>query len=156
MWRDRAGQRGRLRKHIKIRDDGPHRQRWIPLARHRWLTAGRAIPEGSFIVHADGNAMNCHLANLRCVDRRGHLALQFARNPEHLAKCRRNAAAAQQRRWERHRAMTAARDEALAEAVTWWECGACAADVHTRRRPERCAHCGGGAFVRRRAKRRAI
>jgi len=156
-WRGRRPKRGRPRLWIKISDDAPRaRDNWIPLARHVWLAAGRTVPDGCFIVHFDGDTLNCKLDNLRCVDRRGHLALQIARNPEQLVKQRRNAGEANRQRHAANRRRKKLFDHD--PPVIVWECAACAGDVDGRRPPERCAKCGSWTFIRRalRPKRRAI
>ncbi len=148
-------QRGRKRKDgmppfqgpgrywIKIRDDGPLQNRWIPLARHRWQKAHGAVPAGKFVIHADGKAANDALANLRLVDNAGHLRLMMQRNPQHLINCRKAAGASSRRRHAANREL-----KKLQGPTPRWECPACGNHADQERSPERCPKCGSSAFER--------
>jgi len=134
--------KGRLRRWIKIRDDGPLRRRWIPLTRYIWQEARGPIPDGCFVVHADGDTMNDGLDNLLLVDRRRHLALQIERNPEQLRLCRERSAETNRRRHAMNREVKKLRG---ALRVSWL-CRACGNELRQGRRPQRCAKCGSGTF----------
>ncbi len=125
---------------IKVRDDGPLHQRYIPLARYLWeLAHGRKVPKGFFVVHKDHNTMNDSLENLILVDRAEHMRRLYAR-PGVIAKCRRKAAQAATKRHAENRAAKKAFKLLRQRARAVWECPDCSAEYH---RPlAQCLHCG--------------
>lgn len=140
--------RGKARRWIKVRDDGPPGRRWVPYARHVWTRAHGPIGRGLFVVHVDGDILNDRLANLRLVDNRGHLALQIARNPVMMKLCRSRAGEAARLRHRTNRE----RRKLDGPMVTQWECRACGFSHEDRSAPPRCPKCGGHTFekIRRR------
>ncbi len=132
------------RRWIKVRElVGTNRpqDRWMPYARWLWIREHGAIPDGFFVVHADGNTMNDSPPNLRLVDNRGHLALQVQRDPGMMERCHRRAGEAARTRHAVARAVKASRRSTKSA----WQCAACAAGVDPDTQ-DRCAKCGGGAF----------
>lgn len=67
---------GQKVRHIKVRNDGPPRYRWMPLARYLWQLQRGPIPTEHCVVHLDGDSMNDDLANLALVSRREWVDLQ--------------------------------------------------------------------------------
>lgn len=60
----RVDSRGVPVKHIRI-DQG----KWEYLSRHTWRQHYGEIPAGHYIVHKDGDTMNCNIENLECISR---------------------------------------------------------------------------------------
>ena len=105
----RVEKRRLRRRWIKVREGGPHRHRWIPLARWLWEHEHGPVPAGSFVVHRDGDTMNDDLSNLSLTTRRELPGWQETVRPnmerKRLERCR----AAQVRRWRDFRRLKAAR-----------------------------------------------
>ena len=131
---------------IKVRDDGPLKDRYVPLAQYLWEKAHGPIPEGCFIVHADHNRMNDALDNLLCVNRREHMQRLYQR-PDVIAKCRAQAGRAAAKRHAQNRAAkkTAQARRRLARIV--WECPDCGAEFMQYR--EQCPKCQSSAVEQR-------
>jgi len=134
--------RGKLRNWIKVRDDGPPRFRWVPLARHVWEQAHGPIPKGMLIIHRDGDQLNDALSNLQMVDRNQNRLLQQQRDPTIVDRLKAGSSKASK---QRHR-VNRARKAKLGPAITRWECPGCGNHIDQRTRPDRCPKCGGGAF----------
>lgn len=83
---------------ITIRTDHKDRHdrkyKWIRISKNRWRmlhvvvweNAHGPIPPGHIIVFANGDSMDCSLANLRCIDRIQHAANTRAKDG-YIAKC---------------------------------------------------------------------
>lgn len=130
------------RRYIKIKDTGPPRYCWIPYSRYLWEKANGPVPDGCFIVHADGNTLNDSPDNLRCVDRKGHLALQLKRDPNMRKKM--IAHSARTRRKNRKHIITAH----LKKRKVLWQCRGCGENYYQHDPPSRCHKCVGGGFER--------
>jgi len=89
---------GKQFRWIKVSGIRHGRHKWIPYARYLWRQSHGPIAPGYFVVHVDGNTLNDDINNLRLVNNRQHLALQMARDPGMLKKCRRNAGRAAKKR----------------------------------------------------------
>src|SRR3990167_7289050 len=126
----------RLYRWIKGKDDGPRRERYIPLARYLWQKAHGPVPPGRFVVHADHDTMNDSLENLILVDRK-ELMARLYRRPDVIAKCRRRAARAA----TRHHAENRAGKLRRRAARIIWECTDCGHDAPAP--AARCSKCGG-------------
>jgi hypothetical protein len=130
---------------IKVRDDGPSQNRYIPLARWLWERDHGPVPAGRFVAHADGDAMNDSLANLVLTTHRAALAHLNVIHPdvvaERIRKCGKIASA----RWKDYHTQQASMKEIRAEAEAR---GGVAIPRHRGPAPvERqpmCAACGGG------------
>lgn len=135
------------RRFIKVKDWGRPQGRWMPYARWLWQRHRGAVPHGYIIIHADGDTMNDHPANLRLISRRNHLAYQQARNPEMAIKQHRKAALAAKKRWKLPRSIRdhAKRRSSLRRAS--WECRACGNAMNPDA-SDRCAKCGAYSFVK--------
>ena len=140
----KRGRKRKARRWIKVRDDGPYRGRWIPLARFFWQKVHGPIPQGMFVVHADGDSLNDDLSNLRLVDRRGHIALQRRRDPGHKERRCEAAAKATQLRHQTNRALR----KLTGPVRVVWECRNCGGDVEQRTCPDRCPKCGSSCYER--------
>jgi len=112
-WRDKSqhrshgqgrGHRGKLRRWIKVRDDGPPKKRWVRLATYLWEKANGPIPKGLRLVHLDGDTMNAELANLTLISLRELPAFQRRLNPSLEGRRRAAAKKAMKLRWATFRA----------------------------------------------------
>lgn len=159
-------------KEIKVSGIMQGSHKWIPYARYIWEQSNGEVPEGHFIVHADGITLNDEPYNLECVNRRGHLALQMKRDPKMLKKCRKAAGKAAKKRHARNRILkkkeqTAtekkkvitkrrveqeSQQEKLIDSgvtdlrgalVAWWECTGCGFESKAIRPPLPCPKCNG-------------
>lgn len=92
---------------IKVSGIHQGRHKWVPYARYLWCQSHGPVPAGYFIVHVDGDTLNDDIENHRLVNNREHLALQMARDPGMLKKCRRNAARAATKRHAANRKLKA-------------------------------------------------
>lgn len=140
----RSKRKHRKRRYIKVKDDGPMQNRWIPMARFNWEEANGPIPKGFLIVMVDGCSMCDSLGNLRMVNRKQHNALQILRNPAQLVLCRQRAGAASRLRHCRNRTLK----EIQGAALAFWECPACGNEVFEKDIPDRCTKCGSAVFVK--------
>jgi hypothetical protein len=80
--------RGKERRWIKVKDNGPYSRRWIPYARYLWEKEHGPVPKGFFVVHKDGDQMNDCAENLTLVDNKRHVAMQMKRDPGHEKRFR--------------------------------------------------------------------
>ena len=138
--------RGKPIKWIKISDDGPLQNRWIPLAHYIWQQAYGPIPKGRLIVHIDGNALNNILTNLKMVDRRGHLALQMQRDPGMRLRCRKSTGATSKLRHQTNRELRKIKESKGVQYQKFWECQSCGAGVEQKDRPYQCPKCGSTCY----------
>ncbi len=128
-WRGHANARpGPPRQYIKVRDDGPPKDRWIPLARYLWQKAYGPIPPGMLVAHINGNAMDDSLENLVLINRRVNM-LRLPPDVWALRKARASEATRRRHAVNRARPVQPRRRR---------QCSACAADVET----DRCPKCG--------------
>ena len=132
------------RRYIKIKDTGPSNYCWITYARYLWGKANGPVPESCFIVHVDGNTMNDNLYNLRCVDRKGHLALQLERDPTIRQKM--VAHSIRTRRKNRKHKKTACMHKP--KNNVFWQCKGCGQNYYQEDPPPHCSKCTGGGFER--------
>lgn len=69
--------------YIKVSDEGPRYQRWIPYQKYLWQQHyQRTLPEGMVILFLDGNKKNFEIENLAAVTRAesmyiNHMGLHF-------------------------------------------------------------------------------
>ncbi|MDW5473246.1 HNH endonuclease signature motif containing protein [Limosilactobacillus reuteri] len=69
--------------YIKVSDEGPRYQRWIPYQKYLWQQHyKRTLPEGMVILFLDGNKKNFAIENLAAVTRAesmyiNHMGLHF-------------------------------------------------------------------------------
>lgn len=163
---------------IKVSGIRQGQHTWIPYARHLYSQSHGDVPDGYFVVHADGDTLNDDINNLRLVNHRDHLALQMARDPGMLKKRRRNAGRAAKRRHAANRklkgrlsrqAITAQRQAAAEDhrrpqieaaiaqlqgpMTEWWECIGCACDFPSQP-PRACPKCCGLRFTQIRQRQR--
>ena len=133
------------RRYIKIKDTGPSQYRCIPYAKYLWEQANGPVPKGCFVVHIDGNTLNDNLDNYRCVDRKGHLALQLERDPNMRRKM--IASSMRTRRKNRKHKSPARKffNKCNKRAIVW-ECTGCGQDYHQKEPPSQCTKCLGGGF----------
>jgi len=144
-----AGKR-KLRRWIKVSDIGPSQKRYLEYARYLWQQLHGPIPPGGRIVHVDGNTMNDSPGNLMLTDMAGNLRHMMARQPEAVAKVRRNRSAATRKWWRQYRARQQAGPSASAIAAgdrLAWECHGCG-EGYSAPPPAQCPKCGGGGFDR--------
>ena len=92
--------------------------KWIPYARYVYEQNYCQVPAGLFVVHLDGDTMNDEPSNLKAVDNAGHLALQLARDPGMLARCRQKAGEVTRARHARNRILKARSAELAGENET--------------------------------------
>lgn len=171
VTRERQGRINQFRE-IKVSGIMQGRHKWIPYARYLYEQKYGSVLKGYLVVHVDGDLMNDDPDNLRCVDRRGHLALQMQRDPKMIKKCRRNAAKALSKRWavyrrrkarllkisqktrERVRRTEIKESQYKAELeneiinirgayTAWWECTGCGFESFLNDPPLPCPKCGG-------------
>lgn len=133
------------RRFIKVREDGPTGQRWIPYARYLWEKDHGPIPKGWFVVHRDGDSMNDDIHNLILVDRREHMR-RLHQRPEVMRKCRQRAGEATKKRHAMNRTM---KDSGFIQKVKRfvWDCGSCGEEV--RSGTPKCPKCGSLIFEKR-------
>src|SRR3989304_2107449 len=58
--------------------------KWIPLHRHLWELIHGDIPPGHIVIFIDGDTMNCHIDNLRCISMADNMRRNF--NPTKISK----------------------------------------------------------------------
>ena len=132
------------RRYIKIKDTGPPQYCWISYAMYLWEKANGPVPPGCFVVHFDGNTLNDSIDNYRCVDRKGHLALQLERDPN----MRRKMIASSMRTRRKNRDHKSIARESSQTKTAFWICSGCGHDYHQHDPPSQCTKCGGGGFER--------
>jgi hypothetical protein len=66
---------GKPSRWIKVRADGPVKDRWRLYATHLWEQQNGVVSSGHRVMHADGDTMNDDLTNLVCVDGAGAFRL---------------------------------------------------------------------------------
>jgi hypothetical protein len=139
--RDRINARpGPERRYIKVRDDGPPQERWVPLARYCWEKEHGPIPAGMLVVHIDGDTMNDKPDNLGLMDRAGNLKRLAAIRPRAWQRCLENRAKAARRRHAENRKLKAS----LGRTVITWLCVDCGETFEQR--PEQCPKCRTSHF----------
>ena len=132
------------RRFIKIRDDGPPQNRYVPLARWLWERDHGPVPAGKFVAHFDGNTMNDDPKNLVLITHRAALAHLGVIHPDVVAERIRKCGKITSQRWRDYHAQQAGMKQIRAEAGA-----GDAPDVHRHRGPTRvqrkpmCAACGG-------------
>jgi len=102
---------------IKIRDDGPMHQRWIPFGRHVWQRLHGPVPPGMLVVHANGDTLDDDPANLRLISRRELPAWLRTIRPEMESRRRAAVTRATRRRGHARRELRALRRAHQPEAV---------------------------------------
>jgi len=143
--KDGTKRKGKPRRWIKVRDDGPLQSRFIPYARYLWEKAYGVLPDGLIVVHEDGDQMNDSTANLIAVDRRRHIERTCHSDPEVVARRHKAACKSRKRNTKARRALRKATAAAArARPLRRYYCNACGADYPAR--PDRCPKCGSSAF----------
>ncbi|MBN2271326.1 MAG: HNH endonuclease [Sedimentisphaerales bacterium] len=127
--------KGNRRRWIKVRDDGPQTRRWIPYARYLWQKRNGPVPDGMFVVHANGNTMDDRPANLIISDLRRNMSRNCHRRPEIVALARKRGADSKRRNTAARRAIAAL----ASPHRPAWHCPTCGATYDTR--PTRCTKC---------------
>jgi len=61
--------KGRPRLMIKVSDNP---KRWVLYSRYVWEKERGPVPSGYVVTYADGDPLNCDIANLRCVTKEEH------------------------------------------------------------------------------------
>jgi len=139
-------------RYIKVREGGRPQDRCVPYARWLWEQEHGPIARGWLVIHIDGDSLNDDLGNLRLVDRRTHLAVQKARDPEMEVRRRSASSAAQrlrhQRNLERKEREGPARQALVGPSLIRWQCPGCGHHADGKRPPARCPKCGGSSFER--------
>lgn len=91
------------RRWIKVRIDGPPKERWRMLSSVIWELANGTAPEGFKVCHRDGDLMGDELANLVLLSN-ADAVLHFQRvNPRMKEKSRLGVQRATARRWATYR-----------------------------------------------------
>jgi len=134
--------KGKARRWIKVRDDGPPHRRCIPYARYLWEQRNGPVPAGFFVIHKDGNQMHDAIANLTIVDRRRNMQRSCHSNPDVVA--RRHIAATKSRKANAEFRRNARRLHGPQRPA--WYCPACGATYNHH--PDRCNKCSSAAFER--------
>ncbi len=137
--------RPRFFRFIKVRDDGPPKARWIPLAQYLWEKTHGPVPPGMFVGHKNNDTMDDGLHNLILVDRRGHMLRLYDR-PGVIAKCRARAGKVAKRRHAQNRVAKKWAKMQKREARTVWECPECGAEFQEH--VSRCLKCLSGVVMR--------
>ena len=133
------------RRYIKTKDTRPSQYNWMPYARYLWEQANGPVPKGCFVVHVDGNTLNDNLDNYRCVDRKGHLALQLQRDPNMRRKM--IASSMRTRRKQReHKSPARKFFNKQKKLPVVWECTGCGNSYCQKEPPSQCTKCVGGGF----------
>jgi len=132
---------GKPRRRIKTKDDGRLQDRWIPLARHLWQEQYGPVPDGRFVAHLDGDALNDDIANLCLVDHAMSLRLQQKRDPGMRKRAGRSLS-----KLNRHKRLSRRAKGSQRAKSIWWECNACRFEFHQKYPPSRCPKCGCGGF----------
>jgi len=140
----KGGLRGKLRRWIKVRDDGPPRNRFIPYARYLWEKRNGTVPDGLLVVHKDGNQMHDVIDNLILLDRRRHMSRTCHNFPDVMARAHKHAGTSRKRDAPARRLLRAQR-EGEAQA---WHCPACGATYEQLAPPARCVKCSAASFER--------
>lgn len=99
------GRKGKLRRWIKVREDGPPQKRWVRLAVYMWERVHGPVPEGMRLVHLDGDTMNSELTNLALMTCAQLLDFQRRTIPGMNERRVKRHRIAQQKRWEMYRAL---------------------------------------------------
>lgn len=132
-----ARHKRRPRRMIKVRDEGPRAQQWVPYARYLWERDHGPVPEGCFVGHRDNDPLNDDPSNLILLDCATHMRRLNGR-PEVRAKARESL----------RRALTRQKKaDGIRPTAHVWDCEACAAEFETE--TDRCPKCGGYAITRR-------
>jgi hypothetical protein len=142
--RARHGQSSRW---IKVRDEGPLSQRYIPYARYLWEKAHGPVPAGKIVAHRDNRSMNDDPSNLILIDR-AELMKRLYDRPAVIATCRAKAAHASKQRHAKARAAKTWSRQQQRQSQIVWDCDACGT---TYGEPvSQCTKCGSTAMVERR------
>lgn len=140
----KGGLRGKPRRWIKVRDDGPLQNRFIPYARYLWETRNGPVPDGLIVVHKDGNQMHDVIDNLILVDRRRHISRTCHNAPDVMARAHKHAGTSRKRDTPARRLL---RSQRAGEAQAW-HCPACGATYEQLAPPARCVKCSASSFER--------
>jgi len=169
MRKDRAGPI----RFIAVAGQTPQRHKWIPYAIYLWEKENGPVPAGFLVRHMDGDRLNDDLSNLKIVDRREHIAVMKANNPNwkkkairslkktvRIRKAKKKKAlkeALKQKEYElklqrKSEAEAGVRErierelkELRAPVLTWWECIGCGCDFDGEP-PHICPKCNGFRF----------
>lgn len=136
--KDGKKRRGRPRRWIKVKDNGPTSRQWIPYARYVWEKNGGAIPDGHFVRHKDGDQMNDRPDNLHVVNRSQNIILNEALRPEMRKTAHRLACISRKRNIKIRRRLKIVK----LNMPVIWECHNCGADYPGKEKPEKCVKCG--------------
>lgn len=136
--KDGTIRRGRPRRYIKVKDDGPTSKRWIPYARYVWEKNGGTIPDGHFVRHKDGNQMKDSLDNLHVVSRSQNLILNEVLRPDMRKTAHRLACRSRKRNTKIRRRLKIVK----LNMPVIWECQKCSAEYRDRQKPAKCVKCG--------------
>jgi len=167
--KDRAGPV----RFIAVAGPTPQQHKWIPYAIYLWEKENGPVPAGFLVRHMDGDRLNDDLSNLKIVDRREHIAIMRANNPNWRKKANRSLKktvrirrakkkkaareALKQKEYElklqrKSEAEAGMREhierglkELRAPVRTWWECIGCGCDFDGEP-PHICPKCNGLRF----------
>lgn len=100
-----AVRRGKITNHrprrwIKVRIDGPPKDRWRILATVIWELAHGPAPKGFKVCHRDGDLINDDLPNLILLSNADAVRHFMAVNPDMKDNLRRGVARGNKKRWE--------------------------------------------------------
>jgi len=152
-YKDGSRRKGKPRRWIKIRDDGPLWRRWIPYARYLWQQEHGSVPDGYFVVHSNGDQMDDSLENLTIVNRKEHLAHNHQIDPDMRDRARVRACRSRRKNTQARKQLKSLQGP----QITFWECRSCAAEYHSEEKPDFCRKCLSTYFeqIRRRQKKTA-
>jgi len=152
-YKDGSRRKGKPRRWIKVKDDGPLWRRWIPYARYLWQQKHGHVPPGFFVVHINGDQMDDHIRNLMIVNRKEHLARNHQRDPDMRTRARVRACRSRKKNTQARKQLEALQGP----QITFWECRSCAAEYQQQEPPDRCPKCLGSCFeqIKRRQKKTA-
>ena len=143
-YKNGESRKGKPRRWIKVRDDGPPQNRWIPYARYLWEKRNGPVPNGYIVVHKDGNQMHDVIDNLILVDRTGHILRTCHSVPEVLARAHTHAGESRKRNTQARRLLRPQR----AGGSPVWHCPACGATYEADNQPDRCPKCSAHSLER--------
>ena len=137
----------------------PCKHIWVPYAKYHWQKKYGLMPDGSFVVHKNGDSLDDRLSNLLLVDRRGNMALMKENNPQ----LRKKTSVRMRKFWKLKRkqkleelkeareqedklALESEMERLLGPEMTFFECCGCSYEFTNA--PDRCPKCNGLRFIK--------
>jgi len=136
--------KGKPRRFIKIADEGPPQDCWVPYAQYVYEKHYGPVPKGYFVVHRNRDRMDDAPCNLIITNKTGNMKRNTIQN---LSDEKRSEI--QKKAGKRRRKDSKARKlikEHYGIKVVSWDCTGCGANYQQKEPPLQCSKCSHGGF----------